>query len=100
MSPRRASPTPPASKINPKRRSGLMARKEHPRYENCDFGDYEFAEWPMAIYPGSSDGGKTPDRDPRRPGVFLQPVVIVNSEEERRQVLGLDEPVPQEAPYK
>ena len=45
-----------------------MARKEHPRYENTIWEDYEFREFPMMVYPGSSDGGKTPDRDETKPG--------------------------------
>lgn len=70
-----------------------MARKEHPRYESTEWPDYEFHEFPMMVYPGSKDGGKTPDRDPSRPGKFLQTPVTVNSEEERRLALDIDAPV-------
>lgn len=74
-----------------------MARREHPRYENTEWDDYEFREYPMMIYPGSKDGGKTPDRDPTRPGRFLQEAVTVNSEAERLAALGLDEAEAEEA---
>lgn len=75
-----------------------MAKREHPRYENTEWPDYEFHEFPMMVYPGSADGGKTPDRDKARPGKFLQQPVVVNSEEERRTVLEIDEPVERDAP--
>lgn len=71
-----------------------MAKREHPRYENTEWEDYEFREFPMMVYPGSADGGKTPDRDPRKPGAFLQDPVVVNDEAERRAVLELE---PEEA---
>lgn len=64
--------------------------KVHPRYENYEY-EYEFHEYPMAVYPGSSDGGKTPDPHPNKPGQFLQPCVIVQNDEERQKVLGLAE---------
>lgn len=70
-----------------------MARKEHPRYESTEWEDYEFREYPMMVYPGSADGGRTPDRDPRTPGKFLTPAVLVNNEEERRLALDIDTPV-------
>lgn len=66
-----------------------MAKREHPRYENTEWPDYEFREFPMMLYPGSEDGGKTPDRHPTQPGKFLQDPVIVQNEEEARAVLGL-----------
>jgi|ERR1700756_1329858 len=76
--------------------------KEHPRYAASEWPDYEFQEWPMAIYPGSKDGGKTPDPHPTKPGVFLQECVIVQNEDERRLVLELDpqEPEAPRAPRK
>lgn len=74
-----------------------MAKREHPRYENTEWPDYEFHEFPMMVYPGSKDGGKTPDRHPTRPGVFEQEAVTVHNEEERRQALGLDEEVGSDA---
>ena len=64
-----------------------MAFKEHPRYATTEWPDYEFNEYPMMVYPGSKDGGKTPDRDPCRPGVFLQAAVIVQNDEELKRVL-------------
>lgn len=70
-----------------------MARKEHPRYENTEWPDYEFHEFPMMVYPGSADGGKTPDADPSKPGKFLQTPVTVHDEAERRAVLEIDTPV-------
>lgn len=75
-----------------------MARREHPRYENTEWPDYEFMEYPMMVYPGSNDGGKTPDPHPTRPGKFLQEGVIVKDEQERRDVLQIADPVEQEAP--
>lgn len=65
-----------------------MARKEHPRYANTDWPEYEFNEYPMMVYPGSKDGGKTPDRDPTKPGKFRQEAVIVHNAAERAQALG------------
>lgn len=66
-----------------------MARREHPRYENTEWDEYEYREFPMMIYPGSKDGGKTPDPNPRLPGQFLQKAVTVANEAERRAVLDL-----------
>lgn len=74
-----------------------MARREHPRYESTEWPDYEFREFPAMLYPGSKDGGKTPDVNPdwipgsRKPKEqrFLQEPVIVNNEDEARQVLGV-----------
>ncbi len=65
-----------------------MAR-EHPRYASTDWPEWEFIEFPKMVYPGSKDGGKTPDRDPKRPGVLLQAGVIVNDEAELRVALEL-----------
>lgn len=70
--------------------------KEHPRYENTEWPDYEFHEFPMVVYPGSADGGKTPDADPSKPGKFLQTPVVVADEAERRAALDLDAPVAQD----
>jgi hypothetical protein len=75
-----------------------MARREHPRYENTEWPEYEFREFPMMVYPGSKDGGKTPDPDPRRPGKFLQEAVTVASEDERRAALDLAPAEPESAP--
>lgn len=66
-----------------------MARREHPRYENTEWDEYEYREFPMMVYPGSKDGGKTPDPNPRVPGQFLQKGVTVANEAERREVLEL-----------
>jgi len=58
--------------------------REHPRYASMDFGDYEFHEFPMMVYPGAND--------PRKPyGADGKPLkgIVVQSEEERDQVLGL-----------
>lgn len=74
-----------------------MAKREHPRYETTEWPDWSFEEWPMMVYPGSADGGKTPDRHPTKAGAFLQTPVIVHSEEERRAVLEIEEPVEKEA---
>lgn len=75
-----------------------MAKREHPRYENTDWPDYEFREFPMMVYPGSSDGGRTPDRDPKKPGAFLQDAIVVNNEAERRAALELEPEEAEEAP--
>ena len=70
--------------------------KEHPRYADTEWPAWEFREYPMAVYPGSSDGGRTPDPNPDwNPGQkhskrWLQECVIVQNEEERLQVLGGD----------
>lgn len=63
-------------------------RREHPLYEFTDWPEYEFREYPMMVYPGSEDNGKTPDRDDR--GRPVQKGVIVNSDEELRAVLSAD----------
>lgn len=65
----------------------------HPRYtqmqEKWDEQAAErgWQEYPMMVYPGSKDGGKTPDRHPTKPGVFLQEPVIVNNDEEKAAAL-------------
>jgi hypothetical protein len=66
-----------------------MARREHPRYETTEWPEYEFKEFPMMVYPGSKDGGKTPDRDPKKPRKYLQTPVVVNNEAELRTALAL-----------
>lgn len=67
-----------------------MAR-EHPRYANFEWPEYEFREFPLMIYPGSADGGKTPDplmrKGHRVPGKFVQDGVVVNSPEEMKLAL-------------
>ena len=64
-----------------------MARQEHPRYASMEFPEWEYIEFPMMVYPGSKDGGKTPDRIPSKPGKFLQDPVTVNNEDELRAAL-------------
>lgn len=61
-----------------------MAFKEHPRYANFEFPDYEFHEYPMMVYPGAPDQKKPyhPDTGKRLKGV------VVANEEEMRRVLG------------
>lgn len=76
-----------------------MAR-EHPRYADTEWPEYEFHEFPMMVYPGSKDGGKTPDKHETKPGKFLQTGIIVNTEEERREVLGIDAEVPADRAFK
>lgn len=71
--------------------------KTHPRYAEMEFPDWEFHEFPMAVYPGSADGGKTPDRDHR--GQPRQQAVIVQNEEERRTVLEIAEAVAPEPAF-
>lgn len=62
--------------------------KEHPRYANADWPEWEFREFPMMVYPGAADQKKPYDADGK-----VLPGVLVNSEEERREVLNIeDEP--------
>jgi hypothetical protein len=58
--------------------------REHPRYASMDFGDYEYQEFPMMVYPGAVDQKKPYGAD----GKALKGIVV-QSEEERDQVLGL-----------
>lgn len=68
----------------------------HPRYSQMqekwdeEAAERGWQEYPKMVYPGSKDGGKTPDRHPTRPGVFAQTPVLVNNEEEERAALGGD----------
>ncbi len=64
-----------------------MANKEHPRYAETEWEDWEFREFPMMVYPTATDQKKPYDAN----GKPL-PGVIVNSDEELRQVMGFDEP--------
>lgn len=72
-----------------------MARKEHPLYENAEWPDYEFREFPMMVYPGA--------RSPKNPEYFSEDDelprgkhvgdlkfvgVIVQNDEELDRVLG------------
>lgn len=63
-----------------------MASREHPRYANFDWPDYEFREYPMMVYPGATDQKKPygPDGKPLKG-------VIVNSAEEAAEALMGDE---------
>lgn len=57
--------------------------KEHPRYTNFEWPDYEFREFPMMVYPGAPDQKKPYGRD----GKPLKGV-LVNDEAEYAQVMG------------
>lgn len=59
--------------------------KEHPRYENTEWPDWEFHEFPMMVYPGAADQ-KKPYDDRGRP----LPGVIVNTAQEADEALGID----------
>ncbi len=59
-----------------------MAAREHPRYANTEFDDYEFREFPMMVYPGAADQKKPYGKD----GKPLAGI-IVNNEDEYRQAL-------------
>lgn len=66
-----------------------MARREHPRYENMEWREWEYKEYPMMLYPGAEDPRKPEyHTDPRtkRPGLKY-PGVIVRSDEELDKVL-------------
>lgn len=67
-----------------------MARREHPRYENTEWPDYEFREYPMMVYPGADDPLKPYKASGREKGKPLAGI-LVNNDEERRIALGLDE---------
>lgn len=58
-----------------------MAR-EHPRYANMEFPDYEYREFPMMVYPGAPDQKKPYGKNGR-------PLrgVIVNDEAEYAKVM-------------
>lgn len=60
-----------------------MAR-EHPRYADMEFPDYEFREYPKMVYPGAKDPAKPYDGKGRP----LRGIQVANEEEER-QALGL-----------
>jgi hypothetical protein len=63
-----------------------MAKREHPRYENTEWPDYEFREYPKMVYPGATDPTK-----PYGPnGKPLKGIQVHNAEEER-VALGLED---------
>lgn len=64
-----------------------MAKREHPRYENTEWPDYEFREYPKLVYPGAPDQSK-PYGANGKPLKGIQ----VNNPEEEREALGLDAP--------
>lgn len=59
--------------------------KQHPRYAEMDFGDWEFNEWPMMIYPNAPNPLKPYDERGRP-----LPGVIVQNQAEADEVLGID----------
>lgn len=61
--------------------------KEHPRYANADFPDYEYVEYPKMIYPGADDPRKPYDAKGRP----LQGIIVQNEAEER-EAMGLEAP--------
>lgn len=65
-----------------------MARREHPRYENMEWPDWEYIEFPMMIYPGAADP-RVPEYHINKKGrrVMTYPGVIVHSDEELDGVL-------------
>lgn len=69
-----------------------MARREHPRYENMEWPDWEFREYPMMVYPGAKDPRKpeyeVADRGRNRGRTVLRfPGVVVKNDEELKAVL-------------
>lgn len=56
-----------------------MAR-EHPRYANMEFPDYEYREYPKMIYPGAPDPRKPYDKN----GKPLKGILVQDEDEERR----------------
>jgi hypothetical protein len=63
-----------------------MAKREHPRYENTEWPDYEFREYPKMVYPGATDPTK-----PYGPnGKPLKGILVHNAEEEA-VALGLED---------
>lgn len=63
-----------------------MGKREHPRYENTEWPDYEYREYPKIVYPGAKDQSK-PYGANGKPLRGIQ----VNSEEEEREALGLED---------
>lgn len=70
-----------------------MARREHPRYENTEWDDYEFREYPLMYYPGAKDQSKPYGAN----GKPLRGIVVKNAAE-LREARGLEEPDEPEAP--
>lgn len=63
-----------------------MAAREHPRYANTEWKDYEFREYPKMVYPGAKDPTKPYDKK-NRPLRGIQ----VHNEQEEREALSLGE---------
>lgn len=65
-----------------------MARREHPRYENMEWPDWEFREYPMMVYPGAKDI-RVPEyhKDGKLAGKLVHPGVIVQHDGELEKVL-------------
>lgn len=61
-----------------------MARREHPRYENAEFPDYEFREYPKMVYPGADDPLKPYKTKGKLAGKPLDGVLVRDEDEERR----------------
>lgn len=65
-----------------------MAKREHPRYENMEWPDWEYQEYPLMYYPGAPDQ-KKPYINAPGSADHGKPLkgVIVNNEEEHRQLI-------------
>lgn len=72
-----------------------MARREHPRYENTEWADYEFREYPMMVYPGAVDPLKPYKTSGKEKGKPLGGI-LVHNDDERRAALGLEADEPEE----
>lgn len=71
-----------------------MAKREHPRYENMDWPDWEFREFPMMIYPGAPDP-RVPvyHTEGRQRGKLKFAGLVVNDEDELARALAEGEDV-------
>lgn len=67
-----------------------MAKREHPRYENMEWPDWEFQEYPMMYYPGAKDQKKPYIHAPGSAdhGKPLKGVIVNNDEELRSLIEG------------
>jgi hypothetical protein len=68
-----------------------MAKREHPRYENMEWPDWEFQEYPMMYYPGAPNQKKPYIHAPGSVdhGKPLKGV-IVNNDEELKSLIEAD----------
>lgn len=62
--------------------------KTHPRYENADFGEWSFNEFPLMLYPGAPDPTKPVyETEGKNRGKLKFAGVIAEDEDEAKRII-------------